>query len=116
MITATEYKRFTNYITRKATDTYDLENGRRVKVYTSHYKGSKAIVTIVSECSVSYSGSFVMEKWRQGDDTMVKVSIIPCSRYSNKALEEAHAAGVMAAAELVRQLIEKNATMEGEEE
>ena len=51
MITATEYKSFTNYTTRKATDTYDLENGRRVKVYTSHYKGSKAIVTT----AVSYT-------------------------------------------------------------
>jgi hypothetical protein len=65
---------------------------------------------------VSYSGSFVMEKWRQFEDTMVRVSVIPCSRYSKKALEEAHAAGVLAAAELVSQLIEKNATMEGEEE
>jgi hypothetical protein len=51
MITATECKRFTDFIGRKATDTYDLENGRRVKVYTSHYKGSKAIVTVVKECS-----------------------------------------------------------------
>lgn len=116
MITATEYKSFTNYTTRKAVDTYDLENGRRVKVYTSHYKGSKAIVTTVSECSVSYSGIFTMERWSQGEDTMVRVSVIPCSRYSNKALEEAHAAGVAAAAELVSQLLDKNATMEGEEE
>jgi hypothetical protein len=116
MITATEYKSFTNYTTRKATDTYDLENGRRVKVYTSHYKGSKAIVTTVSECSVSYSGIFTMEQWRQGDDAMVRVSVIPCSRYSDKLLAEAHAAGVIAAAELVSQLIEKNAAMgEGEE-
>ena len=117
MITATECKRFTDFIGRKATDTYDLENGRRVKVYTSHYKGSKAIVTVVKECSVSYSGSFVMEKWRQFEDTMERVSVIPCSRYSNKALEEAHAAGVLAAADLVSQLLEKNAAMEkGEEE
>jgi hypothetical protein len=116
VITATEYKRFTNYTTRKAVDTYDLENGRRVKVYTSHYKGSKAIVTTVSECSVSYSGSFVMEKWRQGEDTMVRVSVIPCNRYSDKALAEAHITGAELAADLVRQLIEKNAAMEGEEE
>jgi hypothetical protein len=116
VITATEYKRFTNYTTRKAVDTYDLENGRRVKVYTSHYKVGKHFITTVSQCSVSYSGSFVMEKWRQGEDTMVRVSVIPCSRYSDKALAEAHAAGVLAAAELVSQLIEKNADMEGEEE
>ena len=116
MITATEHKSFTNYTTRKAVDTYDLENGRRVRVYTYHYKGSKAMVTTVSECRVSYSGIFTMEQWLQGVDTMVRVSVIPCSRYSNKALEEAHAAGVLAAAELVSQLIEKNATMEGEEE
>jgi hypothetical protein len=114
VITVTECKRFTDFIGRKATDTYDLENGRRVKVYTSHYKGSKAIVTVVKECSISYSGSFTMERWRQGIDTMDRVSVIPCARYSNKALEEAHAAGVMAAAELVRQLLEKNATMERE--
>ena len=117
MITATEYKRFTDFIGRKAVDTYDLDNGRRVKVYTSHYKGSKAIVTVVKECRVSYSGSFIMEQWRQGVDVMDRVSVIPCSRYSNKALEEAHAAGVLAAADLVSQLLEKNATMEkGEEE
>ena len=115
MITATECTRFTDFIGRKATDTYDLENGRRVKVYTSHYKGSKAIVTVVKECSITYSGSFTMERWRQGIDVMDRVSVIPCSRYSNKALEEAHAAGVMAAAELVRQLLEKNAVMEREE-
>jgi len=116
VITATECKRFTDLIARKATDTYDLENGRRVKVYTSHYKSSKAIVTTVSECSVSYSGIFTMEKWIQYEDTMVRVSVIPCSRYSNKALEEAHAAGVIAAAELVNQLLEKNAAIgEGEE-
>ena len=116
MITATECKKFIDFIARKAVDTYDLENGRRVRVYTYHYKGSKAMVTTVSECRVSYSGIFTMEQWLQGVDTMVRVSVIPCSRYSNKALEEAHAAGVMAAAELVSQLIEKNATMgEGEE-
>jgi hypothetical protein len=116
MITATEYKSFTNYTTRKAVDTYDLENGRRVKVYTSHYKIGKRFITTVSQCSVSYSGSFVMEKWRQGLDTMVRVSVIPCNRYSDKLLAEAHAAGVIAAAELVSQLLEKNAAMEGEEE
>ena len=116
MITATDYKRFTNYITRKAVDTYDLENGRRVKVYTSHYKVGKRFITTVSQCSVSYSGSFVMEKWRQGVDTMERVSIIPCSRYSDKALAAAHITGAELAADLVRQLIEKNATMEGEEE
>jgi hypothetical protein len=116
MITATECKRFTDFIGRKATDTYDLENGRRVKVYTSHYKGSKAIVTTVSECRVSYSGSFTMEHWRQGEDTMVRISVIPCSRYSDKALEQAHATGAELATDLVRQLIDKNATMERGEE
>lgn len=116
MITAAEYKRFTNYPTRKAVDTYDLENGRRVKVHTSHYKGSKAIVTTVSECRVSYSGSFTMEHWRQGEDTMVRISVIPCSRYSDKALEQAHATGAELATDLVRQLIDKNATMERGEE
>ena len=116
MIVATEYKSFTNYTTRKAVDTYDQENGRRVKVYTSHYKSSKAIVTTVSECAVSYSGSFVMEKWRQGEDTMVRVSVIPCSRYSDKALAEAHATGVQLAPDIVSQLLDKNATMDGEEE
>lgn len=116
MITAAEYKRFINYPTRKAVDTYDLENGRRVKVSTSHYKGSKAIVTTVSECRVSYSGSFIMEHWQQGADTMVRINVIPCSRYSDKTLEQAHVAGVLAAAELVSQLIEKNVSMEGEKE
>lgn len=117
MITATEYKRFTNYITRKAVDTYDLENGRRVSVSTFHYKGSKALVTVVKECRVSYSGSFIMEQWRQSVDTMERVSVIPCSRYSDKALAAAHITGAELAADLVRQLIEKNATMEkGEEE
>lgn len=116
MITATECKRFTDFIGRKTVDTYDLENGRRVKVYTSHYKGSKAIVTVVKECRVSYSGSFIMEQWRQGVDVMERVSVIPCARYSNKALEEAHAAGVLAAAELVSQLLEKNAAIEKGEE
>lgn len=114
MITATECKSFTNYTTRKATDTYDLENGRRVKVYTYHYKSNKSFITTVSECSISYSGIFTMESWLQNVDTMVRVSVIPCSRYSDKALAEAHAVGVIAAAELVRQLIEKNAAMEGE--
>jgi hypothetical protein len=47
---------------------------------------------------------------------MVRVSVIPCSRYSDKLLAEAHAAGVIAAADLVSQLLEKNAAMEGETE
>lgn len=117
MITAIKPERFANLITRKVVDTYDLSNGRRIKIHTAHSKERKVIATVVSECSVSHSGSFIMEKWRQGEDTLVRVSVIPCSRYSEKALYAAHTAGVELAADLVRELLNKNATLEkGEEE
>lgn len=99
-----------NSITRKISETWTLESGYRVKVYTYHDKSKKAYWAIIKECQVEESGTsgLYFERHALHSDLNRLIEQTLATRYAWHKLEQAHNIAVEKVQDLISQLLESH--------